>query len=158
LLSIVDPRGWSYILEDIPQGPGDYEGFNFLGLGSILILIFGAPVLLEKFGDIILVARKRYVLLVALLSLTAYALTNNVGIGPLNFEFLHGRGHAVLDVFRSSGRMFWPVFYTLLFAAIGITILGYRTPVATCLLAFSLVVQVADTSAGWKGVRKKLMV
>jgi hypothetical protein len=157
LLSIVDPSGWSYVLKDIPQADGDYEGFNFLGLGSILAVIFAAPVILQKWGDVLRFGLNRWVFLVTLLGLTAFALTNNLGIGSTSVEFLHGRGHAVLDVFRASGRMFWPVFYALLLAATCIIILGYRTPVAACLLAFALVVQVADTSAGWEGIRRKLM-
>src|SRR5204863_8005565 len=39
LLSIVDSSGWSYVLGDIPQSKGEYEGFNFLGLGVIFIAI-----------------------------------------------------------------------------------------------------------------------
>jgi hypothetical protein len=112
---------------------------------------------MEKWGDVSSVFRNRRVLLVTLLGFTAFALTNHVGIGSLNVEFLHGRGSAVFGFFPSSGRMCWPVFYALLFAAIGIIVLGYRPRVATCLLAFTLVVQVADTSAGWVDIRKKLM-
>ncbi|HEY0466127.1 MAG TPA: DUF6311 domain-containing protein, partial [Polyangiaceae bacterium] len=30
VLSLLDPSGWSYLLKDIPEGAGEYEGFNFL--------------------------------------------------------------------------------------------------------------------------------
>jgi hypothetical protein len=112
---------------------------------------------MKKWGDVSSVARNRRVLLVTLIGLTAFALTNHLGIGSLNVEFLHGRGNAILDFFPSSGRIYWPVFYALLLASVGIIVLGYPTPVATCLLAFALVVQIVDTSAGWLDVRKKLM-
>ena len=37
LLSLVDSSGWSYVLPDLPQGGGDDEGFNYLGLGHYLL-------------------------------------------------------------------------------------------------------------------------
>jgi hypothetical protein len=156
LLSIVNPYGWSYVLKDIPQAAGDYEGFNFLGLGSILVLIFGFPVLLERRGGIIKTDTRRVLLLMSLTCLTLFAVTSNIGIASINIDFLH-RSHSLMDLFRSSGRMFWPVFYAILLASISIIVRGYRSAVTTSLLTVALMVQITDTSAGWIENRKVLM-
>ena len=38
LLSPIDQAGWSLILPDLPKASGDYEGFNYLGLGVLLLV------------------------------------------------------------------------------------------------------------------------
>jgi hypothetical protein len=45
LLSRVDSSGWSYVLADIPEGRGDYEGFNYLGAGGIVLALIALPAL-----------------------------------------------------------------------------------------------------------------
>ena len=53
--------------------------------------------------------------------------------------------------------MFWPVFYMIIFAAVYIVIRGYDRRTAGLLLGVALVIQIADTHAGWAGIHKKLM-
>src|SRR5262249_23934001 len=45
LLTLVDSDGWSRLLPDLPGGPGQYEGFAFLGLAPILVLAFSGVTL-----------------------------------------------------------------------------------------------------------------
>ena len=158
LLSVIDPNGWSYVLPDLPGAPREDEGFNFLGVGYILAVIFAGPALVRGWRDILRVGRKKWLVLLALAGLTSFAVSKTIGIGlvsvkvPLPEEMLQAA-----NIFRSSGRMFWPVFYALLFATSYIIIRGYATKVATYLLASALVIQALDTSAGWRDIRKKLM-
>jgi hypothetical protein len=158
LLSVVDPSGWSYLLPDIPQGSGDYEGFNYLGLGVILLLICAVPPALS--GRLRLRARiaRHPTLILLFLGLTAFALTNNVGIGSLNLNFpIPESMTEAAGVFRSSGRMFWPVFYAIVIFAIAAVVIGYSGRTATVLLAVALTLQVADSSGKWRGIRAVLM-
>ena len=163
LNSVIDPSlhdspDWSHVLRGRPEAAGDYEGFNFLGLGVILALIFTMPVLLERWRDVMIVIRKRPIVLIALVGFTAFALSNNIGIGLWNVHLpLPKFILTTASVFQSSGRMFWPVFYAIILAITFIIIRGYGTRVACSLLACALVVQATDTSAGWLAIRKRMM-
>lgn len=49
LLSLLDSNGvWSQLLPDLPNMPGDYEGFSFLGIGLILLAAAALVVLIVK--------------------------------------------------------------------------------------------------------------
>jgi Family of unknown function (DUF6311) len=163
LLSLFDASGWSYVLPELPKAGGDYEGFNFLGSGVLLTLPFaiggligGRKVLHSiKINSI----NKRPAFLIALFCLAAFALSNKVGFGLITFELPVSKPLLqVAAIFRASGRMFWPVFYTLLFSILYIVVRSYRSELVIAILATALVVQIVDTSAGWRLVRKQAMV
>jgi hypothetical protein len=159
LLSLVDPSGWSYVIKDIPEGGGDYEGFNYLGLGIIFLAICALPVALAGNTDLRAAIRKYPVLLAALAGLAAYAVSNNVGLGFLQHGFpLPRRILDAANFFRASGRMFWPVFYVIVFAVIVLVVRAYSRRTAVFLLAFAVVIQVVDTSVAWAPIRTHLMM
>ncbi|MEH6350488.1 DUF6311 domain-containing protein [Pseudomonas sp. 3JA] len=159
VLSLVDPSGWSYIVRDLPEGPGDYEGFNYLGLGVLILAICAAVALLQGNTGLVSAVRHRGLLLWALFGLTLFSLTNTLGIGVLDVHYwLPGSLEKLANVFRASGRMFWPVFYAIVFAVIFLVIRGNKPRAAACLLAIALLVQVLDTRAGWAGLRQSRMM
>ena len=159
VMSLVNPSGWSYTLRDMPQGPGDYEGFNYLGLGVLLLAICAGVALLQGNTGLVNAVRHRRLLLLALIGLTLFALTNKLGIGMQNVHYWLPKPLELLaNVFRAAGRMFWPVFYAIVFAVIFAVIRGNKPRAAACLLAIALVVQVLDTRAGWAGLRQSRMV
>lgn len=159
LLSIFDPSGWSSVLPDLPEAQYDYEGFNYLGLGVLFLLLCAIPPLLSGRLNLTLRIRRFGVLAVALAGLALFAISFRVGLGTETLElpfsvFLLER----FQILRASGRIFWPVFYMIVFFAIYATAVGYRARVATLLLLAAVVLQVADTSAGWRPIREHLMV
>jgi hypothetical protein len=159
LLSLINPSGWSYILRDFPEGEGDYEGFNYLGLGVILLFIIELPTLLSRRTNAWMLCQRFPILLLVLLSLTLFSLSNKIGVGLYNFEYpLPKLAFKIASIFRSSGRMFWPVFYVLTLYAIFLIVRGYEKRMASILMGFALAVQLVDTSAGYKGIRKGLMI
>ncbi|QAY84707.1 DUF6311 domain-containing protein [Pseudomonas arsenicoxydans] len=161
LLSLIDPGNWSYLLKDLPgvQGFGDGEGFAFLGLGLITLGICAVVGLLQGntgFGQQL---RHRPILLVALVGLTVFAISNHVAIGSLDFTYpLPPVVISIANIFRASGRMFWPVYYAIIFAIIFLVIRANTPRTAVSLLSLALLIQVLDTHAGWVAVRKQLMV
>jgi hypothetical protein len=158
VLSLFDANGWSHVLKDLPQAKGDYEGFNYLGLGLIALALFSLPALIAGRTGLLAVMRKRAILLLPLTGLLLFALSNKVGIGAQQFEFsLTEPLLRAANVFRSSGRMFWPVFYLLVLAIIFVVVRGNSPRVAASLLVIALVIQVVDTKVGWQGIRKRLM-
>ncbi|SFW73780.1 MULTISPECIES: DUF6311 domain-containing protein [Pseudomonas] len=159
VMSLVNPSGWSHTLRDMPQGPGDYEGFNYLGLGVIMLAICAGVALLQGNTGLANAVRHRRLLLLALIGLTLFSLTNHLGIGMLNMHYWLPKPLELLaNVFRAAGRMFWPVFYAIVFVVIFAVIRGNQPRAAACLLAIALVVQVLDTRAGWAGLRQSRMV
>ncbi len=171
LLAPFDANGWSYLLRDIPQTPFNFtqsniilnkvEGFNYLGLGVILALIFGFFGLWVRAepsnseGENLLGSKPFFWL--ALLILWMLALTNQVSIGPYNFSFsLPSDLTKFLSMFRASGRMFWPLYYVAIFLGIYLIIQRFPRRVALALIAFCLLIQIIDTSAGWLPIRRDL--
>ncbi|MFY0730158.1 DUF6311 domain-containing protein [Pseudomonas sp. NFX15] len=159
LVAPFDPSGWSSVLPNIAQGEGDYEGFNYLGLGVLLLVPLAGVAWLRR--DIALkpLLRTRPLLPWALMGLTLFALSNQVGFGKSAFhyplpEFVVG----LAGIFRASGRMFWPVFYAIVALVTFLVVRGYRPRVAMSLLALALVVQIVDTRAGWAGLRAMKML
>ncbi|WP_214512075.1 DUF6311 domain-containing protein [Pseudomonas brassicacearum] len=159
VMSLVNPSGWSYTLRDMPQGPGDYEGFNYLGLGVLLLAICAGVALLQGNTGLANAVRHRRLLLLALIGLTLFALTNKLGIGMQNMHYWLPKPLELLaNVFRAAGRMFWPVFYAIVFVVIFLVIRGNKPRAAVCLLAIALLVQILDTRAGWAGLRQSRMM
>ena len=157
LASLVDPSGWSYLLKDFSEGKGDYEGFNYLGLGGLLIVLATLPALKDALPA--LRARRHYwPLLIMLGGLTLFALSNNIGLGSWNFEIPLSK--ALLDranVLRGSGRMFWPVFYVIVWVLVRSLFKRYSPKVAAGILFVAVLVQAVDTSAGWLPIRNTML-
>ncbi|NWG39429.1 MAG: hypothetical protein HXY27_05630 [Hydrogenophilaceae bacterium] len=164
LLSIIDAGKaeyglWSYLLPDLPGDSQHHEGFNFFGLGTILLMGFAVIAMIGRRTSLASPIRQHPVLLFALVGLTLFAFSNRIGIGSMTIEF--GLPHPISrlgDIFRSSGRLFWPAYYAILLATLALVIHGYKRQTTTLLFALALLVQLVDTSAGWLRIREKLMV
>lgn len=117
LLSPINPEGWSFVLPNILVPSTWGEGFNYLGLGAILV----------------------------------------IGFGMKDFHFeIPNSLYALLSILRSSARMYWPIHYCLVIAAIYFVIKLTPTKATPFLLGFILVIQLADTSNGWLKIRNSL--
>lgn len=122
-----------------PGTAGQYEGFNYLGLGvlSLLVLAFSTRGLAGRtFGS---------TLWIICAGLVVYALSNDVYFG--SWRILHWDVPAwiapLTKIFRVPGRFFWPVGYVLaLFAAIALSKLAVRH--ALIVAAVALMVQFID--------------
>ena len=147
LLSVIDASGWSYVLKDIPEGGGDYEGFNFLGSGVIFLVICAIPTVINGSAGLAKAIRRFPILLVVMTGLTLFAVSNKVGVASFTYEWPLPKFFTInIGMFRASGRMFWPVFYALYFIVIFVTVRSNTKRTAIFLLGFGLVIQVADTS------------
>ncbi|WP_445179411.1 DUF6311 domain-containing protein [Pseudomonas sp. McL0111] len=150
VLTFIDPGVWSYTLRDMPGVLGDGDGFAFLGLGGIFLGICALLLLLQGATDLRTKVRRYPMLLLALLCLAIFAFSNNIGIGAFELQIpLPDAVVAVATVFRGSGRMIWPAMYMAMFVIVYAVIRGYPSRMALLLLSIALVIQVADTRAGW---------
>jgi hypothetical protein len=119
---------------------GQYEGFNYLGLGLLLASLLVLP---AEVGWLRRNLKRHVALFVAFVALTAFAISNRVFVGhwllfelPLPYQQLFG-------IFRSSGRFFWLICYTQMAIVI---ILGFRSaqPLIAVCLAGAAIVQLFD--------------
>ena len=145
---------WSRILPVQNQVGGNYDAFAYLGLGvlialpvALLILAFQRRLSLR--GTLC----RHWMLAVVCLILTVFAVSNVVtanGATLLRIS-LPDALLQLCSVFRSSGRLFWPVYYLLMLAAF--VLLGKlftRRParVSVLVLAVLAAVQIWDISPG----------
>lgn len=143
LLSPVWPYG-SWLLGGLAPrfvdatGHGGWEGYNWLGFGTLGALLLCA-ILVPR--ALLALPRRHAGMLLALLALTAIALSFRIGLGGRVLVDL-GPVPAMLEQFRSSGRFFWPVAYAL---AIGAAILLARAArIGPALLLALGLLQLAD--------------
>ena len=153
-----DAHNWSFIVS-LPwvKVNNNYEGFVYLGLGLIIILILAIPMIV-KMGSTLTGIFKRFPLtFFAILTLALFALSNNVGIGPWNIKIpLSEELFSFFSILRASGRMFWPMFYAVSFLAIYCLIRGYSRKFSLFVLTAALIIQVLDTSGAWLEIRGKI--
>jgi hypothetical protein len=136
-LPLLDPTG------------GEYEGFNYLGGGGLL-LIAVALILLAvpgaRWARFKLWFRRWRGLVIMLICLTLLALTTNVYAGPYPILLLGNRPwDQVFGPLQSAGRAFWVVGYAMLLGAIACLEARLPRPALAAALAVVLVLQWIDT-------------
>lgn len=161
LLAPFDPRGWSYVLRTIPMQIDFGNGFNYFGLGVLISAVFAIFAKLKRHASlpILLASREHLFLYICFVALTLFAISNTVSIGLWKFTFpLPDLFLGFASLLRASGRMFWPVFYFLLFVFISYIIRGFSRKSAILILGICCAIQIVDTSAGWRHIRKTLSI
>ena len=151
----VDGVSWSWLLPDIRTSYGEEgHGFNYFGLGQIIIVLLSFFLLLTKRNKTNLVPIKSNkeirIFIYISLFLTLWALSNKISLGtytlleiPLN-KYIFG----VLSVVRPTGRLFWIVNYFLLAMSIIVIYKCFDQKKSILIVVFLLVIQIADTSTG----------
>lgn len=156
LASLFDSNGWSYLLKDIPNGFDAGEGFAYLGLGVLLLLPVAIFAFARHAQQISNIAKRFPFLLLAMFILCLFALSNSISFGNWTFQYdLPNQVVSLASVLRSSGRMFWPVFYIIYFVTLFLVI-RYFPRSALLLISTALLIQIFDTSSGWLPIRKAM--
>jgi hypothetical protein len=146
LNSIVNPMEYgSILLPPLPVfHPGQVDGYNYLGLGIIFLLVLS---LARRPQSMAWLSERRLIPLVGLgLVSTALALSATVSFGssalftvPLPAAILK-----ILNGLRASGRFFWPAYYLLFIAALSLTFHVWKAPARFVILIAAVAVQFAD--------------
>ncbi len=123
---------------------GQFEGYNYLGFGFLLMLIivstkftkFMSNFSISRYGSMLLVFAALYIL----------AISNKITFG--NIVIVEYKYPWILNdlgnILRSSGRMFWPLYYTVMLVGISIIIKCYNTKKSISILSIFLIVQIID--------------
>lgn len=159
VLSLFNPVGWSYTLRDLPLQSMEIEGFNYLGLGVLVAALLSLPIAVARWPQLRVQAVRQGPLLLAALVLWLFALSHRVSLADHEFIVpLPDRLLALANIFRASGRFFWPVFYLLVLGVLFVLVTGYPRRVVRTVLGLCLVLQVVDTGAGYRPIRERMMV
>ena len=165
VLALFNSRGWSYWLKPIPLRDtveaATGEGFQYLGAGSLFLLLSTVFAIIKRkiqLSSIARLAAQNYpFLMIVLLVLALISFSNHIGFGPWNLrvplpDFLL----SLLSIVRSSSRLFWPMYYAILLVIIYVVIKAYSARSAMFLFVIAALLQVLDTSAGWLPIRDKV--
>lgn len=121
---------------------GQYEGFNYLGAGALLLLPLAV---IGNWRAIRTLPRRFPALLAVLVLCTLYALSNKVYVGTdlLVSYPLPSLMDRLTGTFRASGRFFWIVGYALLFSVL-VGVLKRRAATTVALLVVAMALQWVD--------------
>ncbi len=161
LAAFLDSDGdWSRLLPDVPQAPGDYEGFAFFGLSMLLLAAFAIALWLRQGAAPISRARLRPLLWLAA-GLSVLAISNHVGIGAYKLFSMRlpFRIMTVASILRSSGRLIWPVYYLAYLAVFRIVLqraVGAVQRRAVMAGLALLALQIFDSSRAYAMLRDRL--
>lgn len=111
---------WSRLLPVQNQVGGNYDAFAYLGLGVLLALPVAALALtLQRRLDLRGLLRRHWMLIIVCLILSVFAVSNVITANGATLIHLPLPGWLLqlCSVFRSSGRMFWPVYDLITLAA-----------------------------------------
>ena len=146
--------GYGTLLPAIPQREGrGLEGFQYLGLGILLLAPAALYAAARGVGGDGATLRRLAWLAPAFIVLTLVAISNFPDFAGMKVaRFALPKAFApLLDMVRASGRLFWPVAYTLIFALL---VLVFRLRGhAQLLLVGALAIQIADTAGIAAAVR-----
>lgn len=140
---------WSFVLPDLSGS--EWEGFNYLGLG-LLVLAVPAGYALVRRRPLGFAPRAAAPLVAVCLLLTLFALSNHVAAGGVELVTYALPQLAVpyAEVLRSSGRMFWPVYYLIALGILVVVCRAFPPRIALASIGAALALQVADASAGMR--------
>lgn len=131
----------SLFLNKLSFMDGQYEGDNYLGLGLIILLILALKILfIDKKLQI-----KDKEITAAILFLTLFSTSSNIYLGKslifsYNSVILRGLGR----IFRAGGRVFWPVWYMLVYFILKTIKENYKS--YDLILKIFCIVQIIDLS------------
>ena len=113
LASLFDASGWSRFIPDIPQLYGASEGFSYIGLPSLLLVLLNL-IFIKRNKDN-LIPRNFNVLIISSVILFIFSLSNKVAFGNLEIvtisipKFMND----FFSIFRSSGRFSWLLVFSI---------------------------------------------
>lgn len=145
LNGLINPFDTSSFLKELPYIKTQQEGYSYLGLGMILLLIISVILFLIKDP-----AKKNYrfylpwvavSILFMLFALSNLAAVNGYVLWNIQIP---DRILNVLNMFRASGRFIWPVYYFIIIFAIIVIIRNMRVAVVAGLLTISILIQFQD--------------
>ncbi|WP_333682073.1 DUF6311 domain-containing protein [Dyella sp.] len=146
MLAPVNGSGWSHVGLNFPEAAGEYEGFNYFGLGGLALIVSAAVIAVVR-RQMPCAQRIPTPLLWMTLLLAAAAVTCNIGIGGLQWHMpLPEKWRVALShiPLQSTGRLFWASYYVALVAALFVLLQVCPVRWQMAVLAGAIVLQGLD--------------
>ncbi len=124
--------------------PEQYEGYSYLGLGTITLL---AVFLASRPVAFLWLFERRLIALTAVgVACTVLAASDRITFGTHTLFVVHwpARVDRILEGLRASGRLFWPAYYLIVLAAVSLVYRIAKPNHRVVVLAAALAVQLAD--------------
>ena len=166
--SLFNPMGWSSFFKDLPiANVGQYEGFQYLGLGIIVLLILLIILLScknifkkRKIRKELVADRVKKIIspLIVFVILLTISLSNIITFNDkIIYEYkLPMSIESIFNIFRSTGRLFWPITYIIIFSVIIIILKNIKSlKFAILILSCTLFIQVIDLSNKFEEISNK---
>ena len=147
LNAFINPDSIPSILGTRPTNPLQYEGFNYWGIGLILIVLAACLLDGENF-----IKHSVFYLVPAML-LIVMAVSNEAYFDKtLIWRFdIPEWMNSFLSIFRSSGRLVWPLYYLVLFVALYVLAKkSENNKIAVLLAALCVILQAADMNGFYR--------
>jgi len=150
-LSMFNPfPDWSFVIKDLWEvNNGEYEGFSYLGLITLLGLLACIAQMTRPSRAIL--AKRIAPLLQALVPcgiMALFAMTLSIGVGPteLSLSGLPWPLSVIGNIFRASGRFIWPLCYLITLASLTGLHLLLEKGLAPRFLTFALAAAVTTSA------------
>lgn len=147
LTAFFNPQGWSRFLPTLKHSPRQWEGFSYLGLGVLCLLLPSFALIAASPSTLRRRLYRVWPLLLVVLSMQLYAYSSRVAyLGKVvwNLEDLYAGLTPLTTVLRSSGRFSWPLHLLLVATCVICTVRLRRVWLSRTLLASALVLQAVD--------------
>ena len=147
---------WSRILPDVTSTPGSNEGFAFIGIGVLMLVVIAAAYVgVRRSWAVTQIIMPYWHLWAALSLLACLSLSPRIGIAEREL-FSYAVPDALLPIFsslRSSGRLMWLPVYALTVVAI-VRVMRVRTA-GVWVVLFALLLQVTDSLTALRETRER---
>lgn len=125
LNSLINPFGWSSFIMTLPtNSAGTFENLNYLGFGVILLLPLALYLVIQHIWPSLSVKRikeyfdiKKILIVLLFVGAIIFALSPQLQLGPKVLldvplpDFIE----KIWSTFRATGRIFWPIYYLIIF-------------------------------------------
>lgn len=155
LLALINPSAlatssWSHVIPDFAVATdGQYEGFSFLGIGGVLLVVISVALLLAKpalFKNAFASRRTRAVIVSALVAgLSATAFSFDLGQKHLLTISLPEQLASAMSIFRSSGRFMLVVALVLLIGSIVVIHRSFAPSICLVIACIALIGTYVDS-------------
>jgi hypothetical protein len=136
-----------------PLSHEQLEGYSYFGLGALLVLVVALAVSRPLSGGLRSLRMRLFASVCAVLTLLAVSPTVTLDTHLL-FQY-DPDWWGPLSVFRSSGRLFWLVYYAILFGGIAMVVRRLTFKRSAIVLGLAVLIQLADM-AGPQRISKSI--
>lgn len=149
LMGPINPAFFQFIVPGVPVNAFEWEGVNYVGLGiftlAVVVLVTLRPANLAA-----LLSPRFLPLVVVAVGLAVFSLSHRVAFGSIELFALPlpPALESFLTTFRSSGRMFWPLGYLIVFGLLVLLSRQLRSTLALIVACLALALQLTDLQRG----------